>query len=155
MFPELWISFWNFRACGGERAGMGFPYQSQRIGAWGSPHRRMRSILLIARNVPRDPDAVRHLTSSRWRRLSECSSQLVSAASWQARGQQEAWAICNRTIDHTAKWRWDTVFEAAQGLWFVPPRFVLCRRSTKDGGPADGCRTPPSAPFRSHYRASS
>lgn len=36
---------------------MEFPYQSERIAARGSPHRRMRSILLIARNVPGDPGA--------------------------------------------------------------------------------------------------
>lgn len=135
MFPKLWISFWNFRACGGEKAGMGFPYQSERIGARGSPHRRMRSILLIARNVPRDPDAVRHLTSSRWRRLSECSSQLVAAASCQARGLHEAWPTCNRTIDQKAFWRWDTVFEAAEGLWFVPPHWCLACRLYADTRP--------------------
>lgn len=41
---------------------MEFPYQSERIAARGSPHRRMQSILLIAWNVPGDPGAVRHLT---------------------------------------------------------------------------------------------
>lgn len=151
MFPKLWISFWNFRACGGEKAGMGFPYQSQRIAARGSPHRRMRSILLIARDVPRDPDAVRHPTSSGWRRLSECSSQLAAAASCHARGLlQQAWPTCNR--NH----RSDGFLEVRRGLWsstrtpICSPASVFsmqvrCRRSTNDRGPADVCRKVASA----------